>query len=390
VPTTDVLTNPFPSGLLAPLGNSQGTSAGLGAPLSLVDPDTKSPRVQQYSVDVQRELPGGIALEVAYVGSHSTHLTLGNPGININALNPSFLSQGSTALNAQVANPFYGILQPGTLGGPTVPAYQLLLPFPAYQSITQIFGDQNHASYNSMVIKAQKRYSYGLTFLTTLTWSKNMDASSGGVGSSLNSGAQGAPQNPYNLAAEYSLSNVDTPIRWATSISYELPFGKGKMFNTSKALDYAVGGWTINSVSVYQTGFPLQIYQTDFNSGYGYGAQRPNETSTSAGTSGSVESRLYDYINPAAFTLAPEGTFGNTPRTLGLRGPGQKNWDMSVFKSVMLREGMKVQFRAEALNAFNSPLFHSPNTNFSSGTFGQINSQDNFSRQLQLALRFSF
>jgi hypothetical protein len=243
-----------------------------------------------------------------------------------------------------------------------------------------------------MVIKAQKRFSHGLTFLSTLTWSKNMDESSGGVGSSLNSGAQGAPQNPYNLAAEYSLSNIDTPLRWASSLSYELPVGKGKMVNTSKAADYLVGGWTINFVTVYQTGFPLQIYQTDFNGGYGYGAQRPNETGTSpGGGSGSVESRLYDYINPAAFSLAPQGTFGTTPRTLSnLRGPGQKNWDMSLFKSVAIREGMKIQFRAEALNAFNSPLFHSPNTNFSSGTFGQINSQDNFSRQLQLALRFSF
>jgi hypothetical protein len=391
VPTNDVLTNPFPSGLLAPLGNSQGTSAGLGAPLSLVDPRTKSPRVHQYSVDVQRELPGGIALEVAYVGSHSTHLTLGNPGININALNPSLLSQGTAALNAQVPNPFYGILPPGTLGGPTVPAYQLLSPFPAYQSITYIFGDQNHAAYNSMVIKAQKRFSHGLTFLSTFTWSKNMDESSGGVGSSLNSGAQGAPQNPYNLGAEYSVSNVDTPLRWATSLSYELPIGKGKSVNTGKAADYFVGGWTINFVNVYQTGFPLQIFQTDFNSGYGYGAQRPNETGSSASTSGSVESRLYNYINPAAFTLAGEGTFGSTPRTLSdLRGPGQKNWDLSLFKNIPIREGMKLQFRAEALNGFNSPLFHSPNTNFSSGTFGQINSQDNFSRQLQLALRFSF
>ena len=113
-------------------------------------------------------------------------------------------------------------------------------------------------------------------------------------------------------------------------------------------------------------------------------------TSTSPGTSGSVESRIYNYINPAAFTNAPAGTFGNTPRTIDLRGPGQKNWDMSVFKSVALREGMRIQFRAEALNAFNSPLFRSPNTNISSGTFGQIESQANFSRQLQLALRFSF
>ena len=220
-----------------------------------------------------------------------------------------------------------------------------------------------------------------------------MDESSGGVGSSLNSGAQGAPQNPYDMGAEYSLSNVDTPIRWASSFSYELPFGKGKHYlgNIRRAADYVVGGWVVNSVVVYQTGFPLQIFQNNQNSDFGYGAQRPNTTSTSPGTSGSVEERLYNYINPAAFSLAPAATFGNTPRTLGsLRGPGQKNWDSSIFKNFLISERVKAQFRAEALNTFNSPLFHSPNTNLSTSTFGQITAQDNFARQLELAIRITF
>jgi trimeric autotransporter adhesin len=394
--TTDVLTNPFPNGLLAPVGNSQGAAVGIGTSLNnLVDPQTKSPRVHQYSVDVQRDLGGGVALEVGYVGSHSTHLTLGQPTVNIDALNPSYLSQGATALNASVTNPFYGVaaVAGGTLSGPTVPAFRLLLPYPAYTAINEIFGDTNYANYNSMVIKGTKRFSYGLTFLSTFTWSKNMDESSGGVGSSLNGSPAGAPQNPYTFAGEYSYSNVDTPVRWATSVSYELPIGKGKgLLNTNnRALDLLVGGWVINTVSVYQTGFPLQIYQNNANSQYGYGVQRPNMTSTPPGTSGSVENRLYDYINPAAFSVAPAASFGNTPRTLGsLRGPGEKNWDISIFKNFVIKERLKAQFRTEALNAFNSPYFYSPNTNLSSGTFGQINSQANFARQLQLALRVSF
>ena len=81
-----------------------------------------------------------------------------------------------------------------------------------------------------MVIKATKRFSHGLVFLSTFTWSKNMDESSGGVGSSLNGSPADAPQNPYTFAGEYSYSNVDAPLRWATSISYEFPFGKGKRF----------------------------------------------------------------------------------------------------------------------------------------------------------------
>lgn len=389
---TDILTNPFPQGLQAPVQNTLGASAGIGTSFTLVDPNAKSPMVQQYSIDVQRQLPGGVAFEVGYVGSHSTHLTLGAPTININALNPSQLSLGTTALNASVPNPFSGIIGSGTLSGTTVGRYQLLLPYPAYTYIYQQFGSQNHASYNSMILKAQKRFSYGLTFLSTMTWSKNMDASTTGPGNNLNPGAQTYPQNPYDVGAEYSLSNVDTPIRWATSISYELPVGKGKAFlgNANRAIDLALGGWSINSVSVYQTGFPLQIYQSDFNSTYGYGAQRPNATGVAPGTSGSVEARINNYINPAAFSAAPQGTFGNVARTLSLRGPGQKNWDLSVFKNFPITERAKAQFRCEALNAFNTPLFQSPNTNYSSGTFGRINTQSNFARQLQLAIRFSF
>ena len=350
--------------------------------------------IQQYSADVQRELGGGFALEAGYVGSHSTHLTLGNPNINIDALNPSNLSMGNTVLQSQITNPFYGntLVGNGSLSGPQINKFQLLLPYPAYTAINYIFGDQNHASYNSMVVKLQKRLGYGLTILSTLTWSKNMDESSGGVGSSLNSGAQNAPQNPYNTAAEYSLSNVDTPIRLASAITYELPVGKGKPFlgGINRLADLAIGGWSVNAVSVYQTGFPLQIYQTDANSAYGYDAQRPNTTGSAIGTSGSVVSRLNDYVNAAAFSLAPQGTFGNTPRTIGVRGPGQKNWDLSIFKSFNLSERFKAQFRAEALNAFNSPIFHTPDTNLNDGTFGQINTMDNFARQLQLAIRLTF
>ena len=144
--------------------------------------------------------------------------------------------------------------------------------------------------------------SMGFTMLSTLTWSRNHDASSGGAGNFLNAGATG-PQNPYDMASEYSLSNVDTPLRWSTGFTFELPFGKGKkLLSNSRALDYAVGGWSINAVSVYQSGFPLQITQsTNNNSVFGYASQRPNATGVSPVTSGSLESRLSNYINKGAF-----------------------------------------------------------------------------------------
>jgi trimeric autotransporter adhesin len=188
------------------------------------------------------------------------------------------------------------------------------------------------------------------------------------------------------------LSNVDTPVRVASSISYELPVGKGRAFlgNINRVADLLIGGWSVNAVSVYQTGFPLQIYQTNANSAYGYDTQRPNLTGSAIGTSGSVEARLNNYLNASAFSVVPQGAFGNTPRTLSTRGPGTKNWDLSVFKDFRITERAKAQFRAEALNGFNSPQFHTPNTDLSSGQFGVINTVDNFARQLQLAIRVTF
>jgi hypothetical protein len=384
------LTNPFPAGISQPVGKTLGPATGNGQTIALIAPGARSPRVNQFSLDVQRQLPFGIAAEVGYVGSRSSHLTLGEPNININALNPNLLSMGS-ALTQSVPNPFFGHGGTGVIGTATVQESQLLLPYPTFGAVNLQYNDNNHARYDSLLLKAQKSFSHGLTFLSTFTWSRNYDESSGGVGNSLNAGNL-APQNPYNLAAEWGLSNIDSPFRWATSFTYELPVGKGKPFlNSNKMLDYFVGGWTANAVSQFQTGYPLQITQaTNFNSAFGYASQRPNATGVSPVTSGSLGARVGDYINPAAFSQAPEYTFGNISRTLDMRGPGLVNWDLSVFKTVTIREKLKAQFRCEALNAFNTPLFYGPNVSFGSSLFGKLTQQANFSRQLQLALRFSF
>jgi hypothetical protein len=383
------LTNPFPGGVARPTGSTLGELTGIGQSMSIIDPNSRSPRVQQFSIDVQRQLPFGVAIEVGYVGSRSSHLTQATANININALNPALLSQGSS-LTATVANPFYGHGGAGVIGGATVSQVQLLLPYPAFGAINYMFSDQSHARYDSLVAKAQKRMSAGLTFLSTFTWSRNHDASSGGAGNFLNSGAAG-PQNPFDMASEYSLSNVDSPLRWSTGFTYELPFGKGKKMLTGRAMDTIAGGWSINAISVYQSGFPLQITQaTNNNSVFGYASQRPAATGVSAVTSGSLEERLGNYINAAAFTTTPRYSFGNLSRTLGMRGPGQANWDLSLFKSFSIMEKLKGQFRAEALSAFNTPMFAAPNVSYGSGSFGRVTSQVNFARMMQLGVRLFF
>lgn len=386
------LSNPFPAGISQPVGNSRGGLTGTGSSFNYLDQNRTSGLVYQYSFDIQRELPFGVAFEVGYIGSNSHHLQASSTGtgsLNINQLRPEFLALGSQ-LNQSVPNPFYNNGGAGIIGSATVARSQLLKPFPEYGAIG-VLTNPSRARYDSLIGKVQKRFSSGLTFLASLTFAKNMDNefASGNFFSSIS----GYAQDYYNLNNEYSLAVNDTPLRYTNTVSYDLPFGKGRTYlNSSRLLNYAVGGWQVNATAVYQTGFPLAIYQQNLNGGIGAQAQRPNATGISPVVSGSVTERLNGYINPAAFSQAAAFTFGNLSRTINYRGPGTKNWDVSVFKNFQIYERFSGQFRAEALNALNTPQFSNPNTQYiPNGTaFGKITNQVNFSRLIQLGVRFYF
>ncbi len=391
------LSNPFPGGILQPVGNSLGALTAIGSTFNYLDQNRTQGIVRQFSADLQQELPFGIAFEVGYIGSRSSHLQpspTGNGNMNINQMPDRYLSMGS-ALNNPVANPFYGNGGTGVIGSAKVSQAQLLMPFPEYSTIGEVTNPSS-AQYDALDIKAQKRLAAGVTFLSTLTWSRNYDNEFGAGGSNSFNSFSGStppsqPQDVYNLSREWALSSIDTPLRFTTAFTWELPFGKGKKYlNSNKWLDYAVGGWQINNVMVYQTGFPLFIYQQNLNSVIGTGEQRPNATGISPSMPGSVEQRIYGYINPAAFSQAPAFTFGNASRSIPYYGPGTKNWDSSLFKDFTIRERLKGEFRLETLNTFNSPQFANPNTQFGTASFGKITYQANLPRQLQLGVRFMF
>ena len=218
--------------------------------------------------------------------------------------------------------------------------------------------------------------------------------SSFATANSIQSPGFAAPQNIYNLQAEYAHSVTDTPYRFVAGVLYDLPFGRGQRFSTgNRWTDEVIGGWQFNVLPTFRSGFPVSVYQSSNPNSTvaGNGVQRPNLVSgTHLGTSGSLYNRLSGYINPEAFTPSPAFSFGNAPRTLSLRGPGYANWDMSLFKNVLIRDRFNVQFRALAFNAFNTPLFGGPNTAFGSSNFGTITSQANFPRYLQLGLHVTY
>jgi hypothetical protein len=396
------LSNPFPTGIQQPSGNTQGYLTGVGNSLTTMSQYRRSPIVQQYSFDIQQELPWHIALKIGYQGAKGRNLLTNsngtgsasnvgtggsNPGAaNIDQLPNQYLSLGSQLLS-KVPNPYYNHGGTGVIGSATVAYNQLLRPFPQYSSVN-VLTSSAESLYNALNVKLRKDMSHGISLLASYTWSSNWDSAWGS--SNDFSPGPALPQDASNLKAEYARSIYDIPGRFAVGSTAELPFGRGKAFMANnRLLDYIVGGLSVNAVGYIQTGEPLAVYQnTNNNSSIGAGAQRPNLIGSPC-FSGNPESRINQYLNPAAFSVAPAFTYGNTPRTIPCRGPGLNTWDLSLFKDFHI-ERVKVQFRAEALNAFNTPQFSSPVTKYGAVTFGQIQAQANTPRYVQLGGRISF
>jgi hypothetical protein len=384
------LSNPYPNGLLQPTGNTLGGLSGIGQAISIFSPSSQSAGyVQEYSLEVQRQAPAGFVLTVGALGSHSLHLN--EIGLNIDQLNPSYFPLGS-ALTQKVANPLYNNGGVGTVGTATVSRSQLLLPFPQYTSVTLSNSDTGLAYYYAIYLRAQRRLANGLTVLASYTWSRSesnvLGVSTAGAGQIT---SLAGAQNAYDKNAERSLSTQDVPSRFTTALTYELPFGKGKpLLASGRILNLIAGGWSANAVGILQTGYPLAVTQPNNNSVIGASLQRPNATGVSPETAGSADSRIDGWLNPAAFSQAPLFAFGNLTPFLSNRGPGLFNWDVSAFKTFSIRERLKAQFRAEALNATNTVYFGYPNTIYTNPNFGRITTQVNNPRLIQLGARFTF
>ena len=390
------LSNPFPTGLLAAAGrnpsyqsNLLGGSLGGKGQLRYENAGF----TYQWNLTLQHQFQHDIALEAGYSGLRGIHLPL---GLQFNQLDPKYLAQGA-ALKNQVANPFYGIVSTGTLSAKTVQAGQLLLPFPQYQSLTDPGNYSGDSTYHALQVKAEKRFgAAGGILLGSYTFSKIL-ANVETLTSWLDSGTGVAGyQNVYNMRGEKALSSFDSRQRLTISYVYDLPFGKGRTFlgSVSGFADRFVSGWGINGVTTFQKGFPLGITATPNNTGFNTGL-RPNVVAgCDKNIGGSAQSKLLQWFNTACFTTPAIYTFGNEARTdPSLRGPGIANYDFAVFKNTAITESVKVEFRAEAFNLFNRVQFGSPNlgqTTAANNLFGQITTQQNSPRLMQLALRLRF
>ena len=380
------LNDPFPNGFAQPVGNSQGLLSFAGQDITrLFDRNAPLPYNQQWNLSLQRQF-GSLLVQAAYSGSRGVHLGDG-AGFQINQLPQSALALGS-ALAQLVPNPFFGIVtNPGVLRDAQVTRGQLLRPYPQFGGLTVFNPAAGGSTYHGFSAKVERRFVAGLGFLASYTTSKNISDSPATVGPAA------GHQDAYNRRADRSLVEEDIAQRFTSSVTWELPVGRGRKLGAGWGgfLDALAGGWQVNALVSMQTGAPLVITNSPNTARALGGTQRPNSTRISAALDGSVQSRLNGYLNPAAFSAPALYTYGNVSRTLpDARGPRRSNIDLSIFKIFTLRESLRLQFRAETFNATNTPNFALPNGAFGSANFGLITAQSNAARQVQLALRLYF
>lgn len=384
----NLLSNPYPQGLVQPTGNSLGAGTLLGQGISVWQHNEKTPQSEQWNFGIEEQLPSSMLAEVAYVGSRGLHL--GAP-FEDNALDPKYLSLGS-ALQAKVANPFQQFVSVGPLSQPTVTRQQLLLPFPQFTGVTEINNTWGSSEYNALQAKLEKRVTHGVSFLAAFTMGKlmsNVLAQQPPIGPTNTNSPR--VQNWYDLRNEWSLSEMNLARSFVFSGVAQLPFGPGMRFGSdTKGIEAAlIGGWTVNGILTEQTGPPLVIYCATAG-----GGTRPNVVpgvSPNLPSSRPLSEKLSEWFNTNAFSLPAAFTYGNASRVLGQsRGPALKNLDFSVEKVVSHNERYNLAFHAEAFNLTNTPHFWLPDMAIRDPGYGTISKTVLSPREIQLALKLSF
>jgi len=387
------LNNPYPDGMLLPPGSSLGdkTFLGLGAG-TILGSNSRNPEYHSWNFSVQREMGLQSVLEVNYTGSRGTHLFL--PVTTLSPLSPTYWSMGRTALTAAVPNPFFGqITDPKAtnLKNTTVQLYRLLRPMPHFDGTNVGTAEPPRAdsNYHALQLKWEKRYSRGLTTLVHYTWAKMIDNASYGSGNYGWLGGNSSLQNIWDLRGERGLSSHDISHRAVITGAYEFPFGRGRQFcsNVSRLVDLAVGGWELSGLATFSTGMPLQVTQSGGN--IWDGTQRPDLIGNPA-TSGSMQDRLNNWFNASAFLKPAIDVPGTAPRNLNYRGPGMRMFNAALLKSFRVTESQRFEFRLEAENAFNHPVFSDPAASFGATNFGQITGTKVGNRNVQLGFKYYF
>jgi hypothetical protein len=342
----------------APFAGSGTNVCGVQPPLVCVsnhyvlgnEYDRKTPYMVQYVVNFQRQLDRATAVEIGYLGSRSKRL---ERMYDANEVTPG----------------------PGSV--------QSRRPYPEFTKIQEI-GNVAEAKYNSLATKLTRRLNSGLSLLVGYTLSKSED---NGSGIRVLNGDALFPQNSNCFECEWGLSIFDVRHRFVTSVLYELPFGPGKPFAQSGVAGAVLGGWQVTAIVNKSSGFPRDPAVGADVPNTGAQTYRPNLVSGQDPNDG--PKTVQQWFNTAAFARPDAFTYGNAGRNIVI-GPGIFNTDASLIRNFNLGGLRSLQFRLEAFNLFNNPVWGDPIMAMSSPLYGSINSTRTPMRELQIGVKFSF
>jgi Carboxypeptidase regulatory-like domain/TonB dependent receptor len=411
------LDNVFPTLPPNTLPQAQGTRYGalaewgLGNGNDLGTTSDRNPEIYQWNLGLQHLLPGGIVISADYSANRSTHLPWGGATRNRDTLPTAARNQCASDCQSElVPNPFQSMFtgpnavfnEPDSIyNNDTIPLGNLLRRFPQFDGDFEGLPLIAASSwFHGLLVRFQKRPSHGLSFEGNYTWSKATDTSSYGANSFIfhfTDDGLGNPQDINNLRAEHSIGVNDTPQRFVLAAAYDLPFGRGRWMGggMNRVLDAVVGGWSLNALFTLQSGQPIPFGLA--NASIADGTQRPNITCKNVRTSLSLHDLAFStdpsasYYNSNCFSIPDDQVPGNAPRfSANARGEGIRNTDMGFFKDFKVREGMKLELRAEFFNLTNSTRFRTPDSLLGDTNFGRVTRQANHPRNGQIAVRFEF
>ncbi|MGC0775575.1 MAG: carboxypeptidase regulatory-like domain-containing protein [Candidatus Acidiferrum sp.] len=394
----NLLSNPFPSGLVQPTGSSLGPATSIGSTLLTALRSQRTPTTYDFNFGIQYELPHESIISAAWVGSRGLFLPLG--GVDLNQLSLGTIAQYQSALVTPIPNKWASIWPTTSpfYGQTTVPQYLALEPYPqfncgAMNCGVEAFGYGGGDSiYHSLQLKFQKRLAKHFTTLAAFTWGKLLTDDSGSPLSFIGYHAQ-TVQDWRNLNLERSISSQDLSYVFSWQTSYDLPIGRDRFLNLNRWGNRIFGGWTLNSIVFFSSGTPIA---SPSGTGDPYFSQRTDIACNPGKNAPHTAAQWFSYtcFSEPTSQFSP----GTAPAYLSdVRTDGGHNWDASIFKIIPLTERAKLQLEFAAYNVTNSvqygypSVFWNPNpTPANMGGFGQVTSAANTPRQLQFAARFFF
>ena len=348
-----------------------------------LSPTLKLPYTQDWDLNLQRSLGSDWLFEIGYVGTKGTRLPRfieANPAVFVpGTANGQPISNSSNADQRRLYSGCTLADSPSTC---------------KFSSTGEIAGIANSA-YNAMEASLRKRFSHGLSFLASYTWSKDIDDVSSfnitGSAAKPVAGENDLAQDPFNLAAERGLSLFDARNRFVGSYEWALPFWS----HAQNWYQWGLGGWQLNGIATLMSGTPFTVFDSNDVAAQGsapeitgFSAQRPNLV----GNPNSGPHAVGDWLNTNAYQrldlTANAGQFGTEGRNVNI-GPGYANWDFAALKNFKVTESAQVQFRAELFDVLNRANFRLPDSDISSPTFNHILEAD-APRQVQFALKFMY